>query len=99
MKKTKIHPKFNNENEEFEFWEKHETTDYFDMSKPLQGVSFPNLKFSPNNMLVSIPQSLAKNIKSIAEKKSLSIEDVVRLLLEQGVKNEIYIFASAKSRS
>lgn len=98
MKKTKIHPKFNNENEEFEFWEKHEAVDYFDMSKPLQGVNFPNLKFSPNNMLVTIPQGLVKNIKSIAESKSLSIEDVVRLLLEQALKNEVYIFTSTKVR-
>lgn len=91
-----MYPKFNNEDEEFEFWEKHEAVDYFDTAKPLHGVSFPNLKFSPNNMLVSIPQALAKNIKSIAESKSLSIEDVVEILLEQALKSEVYIFTSTK---
>ena len=70
MKRIKRYPQFNTENEEFVFWEKHEAVDYFDMAKPLQGVSFPNLKFSPNNMLVSIPQTLARNIKSVAESKS-----------------------------
>jgi hypothetical protein len=36
-------PEFKNEDEEFEFWSTHDTTDYFDWSKA-ERVSFPNLK-------------------------------------------------------
>jgi CopG antitoxin of type II toxin-antitoxin system len=44
-KKLKPIPHFRNEAEEREFWETHDTTDYFDWSKARR-VSFPNLKLS-----------------------------------------------------
>jgi len=45
MKKFKKVPKFKNEQEEREFWETHDTTEYFDWSKAKK-VTFPNLKKS-----------------------------------------------------
>ena len=44
MKKTdKKIPKFKNEDEEFEFWSIHDSTEYLDWSKAKR-VIFPNLK-------------------------------------------------------
>jgi hypothetical protein len=45
MKKLKEIPKFKNEQVEREFWETHDTSEYFDLSKA-KSVSFPNLKKS-----------------------------------------------------
>lgn len=50
MKKLKKIPKFKNEDEEFEFWSTHDSTDYIDWSKA-QHVSFPNLKMTPRSVI------------------------------------------------
>lgn len=44
-KKLKTLPKFKNEDEERDFWDKADLTDYFD-PKDFKRVSFPNLKMS-----------------------------------------------------
>jgi CopG antitoxin of type II toxin-antitoxin system len=45
-KKLKPIPHFRSEAEEREFWESHDTADYYDLSKA-QRARFPNLKLSP----------------------------------------------------
>lgn len=37
-------PEFKSEDEEFEFWSSHDTTDYFDWDEAILNPSFPNLK-------------------------------------------------------
>jgi len=39
-------PKFKNEDEEFKFWQKADSTEYFDWSNAKRGVKFPNLKLT-----------------------------------------------------
>jgi hypothetical protein len=51
MKKLLKLPKFENEDEERDFWAKADLTDYFKMSD-FQRVSFPNLKRSPRQRTV-----------------------------------------------
>ena len=46
IKKLKIIPRFKNEDEEFEFWQKADSTEYFDWSKAKRGLMFPNLKLT-----------------------------------------------------
>ena len=43
MKELKTIPTFNTEEEESNFWDTHEVTEYFDMSKA-KPMRFPNLK-------------------------------------------------------
>lgn len=46
MSQLKQIPRFQNENEEREFWATHDFTDYFDMSQALINPVFPNLNAS-----------------------------------------------------
>jgi len=48
QKKTTLKPlpRFASEDEECEFWDTHDSTDYIDWSKAERGVTFPNLKSS-----------------------------------------------------
>lgn len=56
-KKLKTIPKFKNEDEEREFWDKADTTEYFDWSKA-EEVIFPNLKPSTESISLRLPISL-----------------------------------------
>ncbi len=54
--KLKPIPNFKNEDEEFEFWSTHDTTDYFDYSTA-RHVDFPNLKMTPQDKINKIKPS------------------------------------------
>ena len=61
-KKIKPIPKFKNEDEEREFWDTHDVTDYFDTSKAIVNPKFPNLK--PSTKKVSLLFKKACPIKN-----------------------------------
>ena len=62
MKRLKSIPKFKTEDEEREFWAKHDSTDYIDWSKAEQ-VVFPNLRPSTETSSLRLPQYLLVRIK------------------------------------
>jgi len=64
MKKLRKIPYFKTEDEEREFWDTHDTTEYFDYSHAIK-MSFPNLKFSN-------PKTINKILQKVKEENSLS---------------------------
>lgn len=55
MKRLKSIPKFKTEDEEAEFWNSHDSTEYFDWSKA-RHVIFPNLKPTSRSISIRIPE-------------------------------------------
>ena len=88
MKKLKKIPKFKNEDEEDEFWSTHDSTEYIDWSKAIVNPSFPNLKFSTKTITIRVPQSLLDNLKSIANKKDVPYQSLVKVYLDEKVREE-----------
>ncbi len=86
MKKLKTIPKFKNEDEEDEFWATHDSTDYFDISKAIINPVFPNLKLSTKTITIRVPQSLLDNLKMIANKKDVPYQSLVKLYLDDKVR-------------
>jgi len=71
-KKIKAIPKFSSEDEEREFWNTHDSDEYFDMSKA-QRVTLPNLKPTDTDYLLSIPnmcESIIEGLKTPIEECS-----------------------------
>jgi len=62
MKTTKTTPTFKNENEEREFWENHDATEYFDTSK-VKTVRFPNLKKTTKSISIRLPVDMLDELK------------------------------------
>jgi len=87
MKKFKKIPKFKNEDQEREFWSTHDSTEYVDWSKARQ-VVFPNLKLSTKTITIRVPQSLLYSLKAIANKKDVPYQSLVKIYLDQKVKEE-----------
>lgn len=65
-KKLKPIPDFKNEDEEFEFWATHDTTEYFDYSKAKRAV-FPDLKRTPLEKLRKIQSLPEENYPFIVQ--------------------------------
>lgn len=91
MKKIiKAIPKFNNEDEEREFWAAHDTTDYFDTSKPIK-FNLSNLKPSTETISLRLPQYLLARIKQIANFKDVPYQSLMKIFLAERVEKELRV--------
>ncbi len=88
MSNLKPIPKFKNENEEANFWATHDTTEYFDMSKPLD-IDFPNLKPTTKTITLRLPVSLLNRIRKIANKKDVPYQSLMKVFLDAKAKEEL----------
>ncbi len=87
MKNIKQIPKFKNEDKERNFWQKADTSQYFDFSKAKR-VKFPNLKPSQSTISIRLPKSLLDDIKILANKKDVPYQSLMKIYLHEIVKNE-----------
>lgn len=87
MKKLKKIPRFKNEDEENEFWSTHDSTEYIDWSKAKR-VVFPNLKPSTKTITIRVPQYLLDSLKTLANKKDVPYQSLVKIFLDEKVKEE-----------
>ena len=83
-KKLKQIPEFASEAEEREFWEKHDTADYFDLSKAVR-VSFPNLKPSTVSISLRLPLGMLEQIKIAANKRDVPYQSLIKMWLSEKV--------------
>lgn len=88
MKKLKSIPKFKNEDEEQKFWATHDSTDYFDMSQAIINPVFPNLKPSTRTISIRLPESLIAVLKTLAHKRDVPYQSLVKIFLSEKVKEE-----------
>lgn len=79
--KQKPIPKFKNRNDEFEFWQKADTSQYFDYKKVLRGVRFPNLKLTSKPVTIRLPISLVERLKVEANKQDVPYQALVKQIL------------------
>ncbi|MDX2223190.1 MAG: BrnA antitoxin family protein [Rhodospirillaceae bacterium] len=83
-KKLKPIPKFRTEDEEREFWETHDSTDYIDWSTA-QRVSFPNLKPSTTSISLRLPVSMLDRIKMAANRRDVPYQSLIKTWLAEKV--------------
>ena len=62
MKKPLVLPKFKNEADEAEFWDKIDLTEYFEPSD-FKRVAFPNLKRTKRLISIRLPEELIGKVK------------------------------------
>ncbi|MEK7521195.1 MAG: BrnA antitoxin family protein [Patescibacteria group bacterium] len=89
MKKLKKVPDFKNEEDEANFWDTHDFTDYFDFSKAIRNPVFPNLKPSTRVITIRVPQDLIDHLKMIANKKDVPYQSLVKIYLDEKVREEM----------
>jgi predicted DNA binding CopG/RHH family protein len=78
MNKLKDIPKFKNENEEFKFWQKADSTEYFDLSQAKRGIMFPNLKLTTRLVTIRLPIGLIERLKVKANKMDVPYQALIK---------------------
>ena len=78
-------PEFKNEDEEFEFWSMHDTTDYFDLSNA-ERISFPNLKPTPDIDLKLKELLVMRDIERLAKQHPTSKRALIVEYLSEAIQ-------------
>ena len=75
-------PDFKTEQEEREFWETHDSTDYVDWSKASLAV-FPSLKPTTKAISLRLPEDLLAKIKVKANKMDVPYQSLIKTWLNE----------------
>ena len=85
MKKHLNLPKFKHEDDERDFWDKVDITEYFD-PEDAKRVIFPNLKRTNRPISIRLPETLIEEAKAKAEKLDVPYQKLMREVLKQGIR-------------
>ncbi len=88
MRRLKKIPKFKTEKEEVAFWSTHDSTEYIDYSKAKRSL-FPSLKPSTETISLRLPKSLLDHLKTLANKRDVPYQTLLKLFLAEKVKEEL----------
>jgi predicted DNA binding CopG/RHH family protein len=87
MKNNKKTPQFKSEQEEREFWETHDTTEYFDVNNPVK-MSFPNLKPSTKSITLRMTVGMYDDLKILANKQDVPYQSMMKMFLAEKIKEQ-----------
>ena len=82
-------PKFENEDEEREFWATHDSTDYLDWNKAERAV-FPKLKPSTKTISLRMSESMLNEIRLLANKRDIPYQSLIKVFLRERIDSELY---------
>jgi uncharacterized DUF497 family protein/predicted DNA binding CopG/RHH family protein len=84
MKKPLNLPEFKNEDEERDFWDKIDISEYFEPSD-FKRVVFPNLKPTKRLISIRLPDDLIAEVKQKAKKDDIPYQQLIRQYIRQGL--------------
>ena len=87
MKKQLKIPKFKNEDEERDFWNNIDLSEYYKPSD-FKKIKFPNLKPSTETISLRLTLSMLDDIKILANKNDVPYQSYIKILLSQKI-NEL----------
>ena len=84
MKKPVNVPKFENEDQERDFWAKVDLGEHFEASD-FERVSFPNLKPTTRPISIRIPESVLNRVKERANEINVPYQSLIKEYIRKGV--------------
>jgi predicted DNA binding CopG/RHH family protein len=84
MKKQLNIPEFKNEDEEREFWESVDLSEYFD-AKDFEKVNFPNLKATTRPVSIRLSVSDLNRVKERANETNVPYQSLIKEYIHKGV--------------
>lgn len=89
-KKIRPVPKFRTEQDEHEFWNTHDTTDYFDFSKANRvEIEFdPGVEAPVKSISLRLPREMLNQLKVLAIKKDIPYQSLIKVYLAEKIAEE-----------
>ena len=89
MPTKKQMPKFESEDQERDFWETHDSTDYMDWNKA-ERVTLANLKPSTKTISIRLPESMLDELKLLANKRDVPYRALLKIFLAERIDQELH---------
>jgi len=80
-------PKFKNEDEERDFWSKHDSSEYLNW-KSAERVLFPNLKPSTRAISLRLPESLLDALRQLANERDVPYQSLIKMILQERIEQD-----------
>ena len=80
--------RFDNEDEEREFWSKQDSAELVDWTKA-QRVTLPDLRPSLRTISLRLPSFMLDEIKRLAHKHDVPYQSLIKLFLAERVRHEL----------
>jgi predicted DNA binding CopG/RHH family protein len=81
-------PKFQNEDEEREFWATHDSTEYINWNLA-ERVTYSNLKPSVKKISLRLPESMLEELKLLANKRDVPYQSLLKVFLAERIEKEL----------
>lgn len=88
-KKFKEIPDFKTEDEERDFWDTHDSTEYVDWTKAIKNPIFPNLKPSTKPISIRLPEHMIDRIKTQANEIDIPYQALIKQFINQGLQRNL----------
>ena len=85
MKKV---PKFDSEDQERDFWSRHDSSEYVDWEKA-KPTSLPELKPSTTAISLRLPETLLRDLKVLANKRDVPYQSLLKVFLAERIEAEL----------
>lgn len=80
-------PRFKNEDEERDFWSKHDSSEYLNW-KSAERVLFPNLKPSTRSISLRLPESLLDALRQLANERDVPYQSLIKMILQERIEQD-----------
>jgi predicted DNA binding CopG/RHH family protein len=87
-RKLKPIPHFKTEDEERDFWDTHDSTEYVDWSRAQRAV-FPSLKLSTQTISLRMPAGLLAELRILANRRDIPYQSLIKQFLTERVRDEL----------
>ncbi len=81
-------PKFENEDEEREFWAAHDSTEYMDWSQA-EKVLLPNLKPANKSVSLRMSETMINELKLLANKMDVPYQSLMKIYLRERIDKDL----------
>jgi len=81
-------PKFENEDEEREFWAAHDSTEYMDWSQA-EKVILPNLKPAKKAVSLRMSETMINELKLLANKMDVPYQSLMKIYLRERIDKDL----------
>ncbi len=81
-------PTFKSEDEEREFWDTHDSTEYLNWDQA-ERVTFSNLKPSVKKISLRLPESMIEELKLLANKRDVPYQSLLKIYLAERIEKEL----------
>jgi predicted DNA binding CopG/RHH family protein len=89
-------PQFKSEEEERDFWQTHDSTEYVDWKKA-ERLTLANLKPSVKTISLRLPESMLEELKLLANKRDIPYQSLIKVFLSDRIEQELSVKGHNKS--